>query len=592
MNTATMRGPADADRFRVQVGRSRRYQDTLPPCDLRPTPHDDDTTVPAMSTVKNAEGKGGLVPWAAGIVAATAVNDQAAWTAMSDDDAIEWLKTAHERGRDKAAKRGTNVHTIIERLLDGRPPSVFDGDAGHEYLPAIEAFVTEWAPTLRYAEVVAFGNVNGDEWAGTFDAIVDLGPLGLRMVDYKSRKADANNPHNVYAGEVCQLGGYSSADYIIVEDPDTGEAVRHPMPHLDGLALVTFTPDNYDVHPIDLDPARDAWHRLFGWWRGEHIAKGAVTARRARPYPPHKVKPLEDMTKAELIDKANEVGATFTASMVKAVLIDAIRAHTSDQIADETPAAPTPAPVETVDAAADNLAQLSAAKPAPEPDDEGNDHAVPDELEQLRTELADNITRLLTLDGGENALRQRWPDNVPRLGEVDNGEHLIAIGNAVTRAEADIGAPFDPPPSTPAPVRSVETPTPAPTVDEGVDVGPDDLTTITTALALLEPDQETWLNNLVAATGNLSLKQRPTVRRARLAWALVRLAAAGFVDNDVVTAVLNAADVTTTGTDPARRLAALSADHAKTVSDIVSDLIDNTRNLVVNEDGTYAVTPF
>ena len=51
----TLLGPADADHFRVQVGRFgvRHYVDPLPGCDIAPAWDGD---VPAISTVKKASG--------------------------------------------------------------------------------------------------------------------------------------------------------------------------------------------------------------------------------------------------------------------------------------------------------------------------------------------------------------------------------------------------------------------------------------------------------------------------------------------------------------------------------------------------------
>lgn len=609
--TVTMRGPADADRFRVQSGYARRYRDDLPADELRPTPHGPDESVVAMSTVKNAEGKSALVGWAAGKVAEAAVDQADAWQAMSRDDAVAWLSEAGDRARDKAAGRGTNVHSIVERLLDGRGLDAFNTDAGSEYLPAITAFVDEWRPELEFAEVVAFGNVDGDEWAGTFDAILRLGPLGLCMVDYKSRNAEARDPHRPYAGEVCQLGGYSDADYIIVEDPDTGEAVRRPMPHLDGLALITFTPDDYDVHPIDLDKARDAWHRLYGWWKGAAVTREAVTPRRARPYPPHKVKPLGEMTKAELLDVAEARGIAVAKSSTKAVIVEALSAEPVVD-SDPTPAAGIERPLVTVDGltgpAAETEADVEADHPFAASHDGPHDCRVPgctaepnahpadveaETVELVREELRRRATTLLTLDDGEAAIRRRWPADVPSITDADTYDQLVAIGKALDRAEADVGAPFDPPP-TEAPTSSSpaeEAPAPAPTVDEGaLELSDDDVGTVRTGYNLAEPAGRAWLADIAGRAGNLSLDQRRTERRLLLGWSLVRIAVAGHYDDELLDAVLRKADAYLGDTDdPAAILAQTSAGVARRISAIVGDLVEDRLTFSVDPTGRMAL---
>lgn len=521
MTANVLRGPADPERFRIKKGWTRRYRDDLPACELRPTPHGPDESVPAMSTIKNAEGKGGLVHWATNIVANAAVDDLTIWQQMEHDAAVEYLAGAPDRAKNKAATRGTNVHDALERILDGRGVTVWD--TADAYQAAIEAFAAEWQPTLRLAEVVAFGNVDGDEWGGTFDAVADLGPLGLRMVDYKSRSATAKNPHTVYPGEVAQLGGYSSADYIIV-DID-GHAVRRPMPTLEGCALVTFTPDRYEVHPIDLDQAVDTFRRLHGWWKGEQIARKAVTGRRHRPAAPNTPTP-------------------------------------------DAPATPSPAVELEVDEAG-----VEAATSAPA---------------ELAT-LTEQATRLLALDGGEAALRRRWPTGVPRLSEA-NPEHYNAIGNAIVRASADIGAPFDPPPTKPVgrrPVVDFAAAGAEARVDEGVDAPQTDLDAIHAAWKVLEPDQAEWVQQITAATANLNLGQKPSERRALIAWSIVRLADAGWHDNELLDAVLHHAQVVSTSNpDPARTLAILNPTQARRVSNVVDALVSGDLTFgPVNTDG-------
>ena len=112
---------------------------------------------------------------------------------------------------------------------------------------------------------------------------------------------------------------------------------------------------------------------------------------------------------------------------------------------------------------------------------------------------------------------------------------------------------------------------------------------VAAAYKLLEPDQEAWLTDIVGKAGNLSLRQQPSTRRTLVAWALVRLAAAGM--GELLDAVLDHAQVST-GTDAPAILAGISAEHAKKVGDIVTALLDDKLAVTVTPDGTYTVAPF
>lgn len=279
----TLRGPADPERFRIFYKRSRHYFDDLPADPLRPegpmTKKAD--ALPAVSTIKQVESKGGLIYWAVGLTAEAAVDTLEKWSPLDRDDAVDYLKKQHTKQRDRAADRGTRMHEIVERRMRGESPSIWDdveGDAA-AYMPAVEQYIADLDPELLYAEVVGIGHRHGC----TTDAIVRLNGVDgapVVLVDYKSRRGDAKNPHVVYPGEVCQIGANAAVRYLIVED--NGQARREPVPTLEAGMLVTFTPDRYVAHRIELAPAIEAFNAMADWWAGEKTARKAVGA----PYTP------------------------------------------------------------------------------------------------------------------------------------------------------------------------------------------------------------------------------------------------------------------------------------------------------------------
>jgi hypothetical protein len=583
--THLLRGPADPDAFRVAGPRGgRMYLDHLAP-DAVFRPEQMTEAVTSMSGIKNAEGKGGLVTWAAKMVAAEAVTRRDVWQAMDDDEAIGWLKDAADRNKNKAATRGTGVHEFVERLLEGRGPSVWEGP-GSNYEPAIRAFVEEWRPVVRYSEIVAFGNRNGIGYGGTFDAIVELEGLGLCMIDYKSRGETANNPHSVYAGEVAQLGGYSGADYIIVEVD--GVATRIAMPPLDGLALVTFTPDAYVVHPIALEPAQDVFDRLAGWWQGETLARTAVLNKRDRPRPPHAPpKTPAEMSKDELLELANgDYGLDVPKSWSKPKILTAIAAHESDMpvelltFGNGATVAPIPPASTGEDDASTNLDE--------HPVDGADEAALLADLDAVRALLRPRAAALIAA-GHNDTLAAAWPNGVPGITAADNYDHLRAIETVIGRVEAHAGMPFDPPASDPQPFTSEATTkaaaaTPkAPGPDEGPDIGDNDLSAVRAAYGLSEPAGIEWITGLAGRAGNLSLTQRKTARRARIGYALARLACAGHHDDELLDACLRHINAYSGASDdPAPILAQMSAEKAKQLSDTVGSIISEALYYVVD----------
>lgn len=202
--------------------------------------------VPGVTTIL---GKGiakpFLVDWAAREVARFAADNLDVLNALEDADArYDLLKTAHNRHRDKAAVRGTDVHAIAEDLLHGKEVEIPDHLEG--YVAGYVRFLDTWQPTPIITERPCASRTNW--YAGTADALVTL-PTGERLLmDWKTGK-------NVYGETALQLAAYRNAEFYI--DTDDNE---HPMPEVDGLAVVHVTPTGTDVFRI-ADPDQ-AWKQF------------------------------------------------------------------------------------------------------------------------------------------------------------------------------------------------------------------------------------------------------------------------------------------------------------------------------------------
>lgn len=286
-----LRGPADADHYRVKVGRynDRWYADPLP-TDGIATATDD--SWPSVTSCKKASGS----DWTfVGLkrVAAALEEKPDCLAGLPYDERYDRLKSINKIGLERAGGRGTQVHTYLERALRGEPiTSPFDNPSGLPYLPAVTAFLDERQPELVAAELVCINRgMNGVGYGGTADGIMRIDGK-VYKVDWKSRGEDSD--HGAYPEEAGQIGAYAAADYFIADGP-TGPRRLH-LPALDGGLVVSIKPDGYRIYPVDLDKAKAHWERMHAWWVARRTEREAI----GKPWAP--VAPILDL--AEQINAA------------------------------------------------------------------------------------------------------------------------------------------------------------------------------------------------------------------------------------------------------------------------------------------------
>jgi hypothetical protein len=251
-------GPADADHFRIKVGRfgDRFYCDPLPACDIADAT---DATWPSISTVKKASGQ----DWsyvAMKRCAQAVTIDPALYAGNDVEAAYEQFKVADKRLKNIAFNRGSIVHLWMEDLLDGQPMREFSPfdlevhrfsaialEEAKRYQDAIAAWHNAYEPQLVAKEVVCIHRtLNGVGYGGTADAIIRIDGK-LYMADWKSRGSD----HDAYAEEAAQVAALAGAEYMIVVDDD-GSPVRRLIPPLDGGLIVSIKTDGCRTYPVTL----------------------------------------------------------------------------------------------------------------------------------------------------------------------------------------------------------------------------------------------------------------------------------------------------------------------------------------------------
>lgn len=197
--------------------------------------------------IDNGVPKKALVGWAAKEASTFAVDNLNLIGQLDREAAIDLVKGSPYRDRDKAAKRGTEVHRYAELLGREQEVEVPTELIGH--VDSYLAFRDEWQPTDEMIELVVFNRTVG--YGGTLDLIATLPGYGRCLVDLKTNRSGP-------FGEVAlQCAAYRYCEFYL--DQATGKEA--PMPEIDNVFVLWVRADGYDMKPVEAGPAE------FRMWR-------------------------------------------------------------------------------------------------------------------------------------------------------------------------------------------------------------------------------------------------------------------------------------------------------------------------------------
>lgn len=181
--------------------------------------------------------KPALTSWAARETAEFAVDHLPTIQGLDRDAAVDLLKGAPWRDRDRAARRGTEVHGLAQRIVAGEEVEVPDELAGH--VESYLAFLADWEPTDEITEAVVLHATYG--YAGTLDMIATIPALGERcLLDVKTSRSGP------FPEVALQLAAYRWAEVYV---DAAGE--EQPMPEIDWTGVVWVRADGYDLIPFE-----------------------------------------------------------------------------------------------------------------------------------------------------------------------------------------------------------------------------------------------------------------------------------------------------------------------------------------------------
>jgi len=145
------------------------------------------------------------------------------------DGAVDWLKGAAFRDRDRKAELGTYLHDATEAYVLGKPfpkwpPIVLPR------MRAFERFLAAYEPSYEATEASVYNRT--ERYAGTLDAILTVG-----RGPHKGRKflADMKSGKAIYPEVSLQLSAYRFAEFVGL--PNGDEAPMIPVDGAVGLHL-------------------------------------------------------------------------------------------------------------------------------------------------------------------------------------------------------------------------------------------------------------------------------------------------------------------------------------------------------------------
>lgn len=210
----------------------------------------------SVTSILQAYPKPILVNWAKKVTAEYAVENIEQVYAVAQKDpqgAIDLVKGAAYRQRDKAADIGSDLHDAMESHVLGRPrPPVLP--EREPWMASFYTFLEEFDPTFLAVEAPVISRQR--RYAGTLDNIMEISTdvipactyWGPTPVDRPWRiLGDYKTGSGVFPEHVLQQAAYRHAEAFIGMPDDTEE----PLPEVDGAAIIHIRPEGYELLPID-----------------------------------------------------------------------------------------------------------------------------------------------------------------------------------------------------------------------------------------------------------------------------------------------------------------------------------------------------
>jgi hypothetical protein len=220
-----------------------------------PTKHNGEPVWRSVTHTIAALPKEGIPRWAARTVAEYAFDHPDQWRHLPREDWEEQVETAAGRQkkvrhkgavstlkgvpwlvRDQAAARGSEVHDVVEKMINGQDYTV-EAEV-YPWVAAAQEYVARCRPRPRLTEVSIYNDTHlyagSADFLGSLEALPELGTDVL--VDYKTGK-------DVYDDMAVQLVAYAKGEYYL----DAADRER-PWPQASAAVIVHLGPAGFKVY--------------------------------------------------------------------------------------------------------------------------------------------------------------------------------------------------------------------------------------------------------------------------------------------------------------------------------------------------------
>lgn len=229
---------------RTDNGRNHWYTDT-----------ETGERVPGVTTILgDGLPKKNLIKWAATATAEYALDHWDELSELAPSARLKKLQGGRYESRDEAATRGTQVHKMGERLIDGEAVTV--PDALRPYVDAYVRFLDEFQLRARHVEALVYSESH--RYVGTFDIFGDILLPDMPEYEHLPRDEDGfvcdalidvkTNRSGIFGETALQLAGYRFAEFMQPDpkDPETA----FPMPEVAWTGALWIRPGDYDLIPV------------------------------------------------------------------------------------------------------------------------------------------------------------------------------------------------------------------------------------------------------------------------------------------------------------------------------------------------------
>ncbi|PPG29674.1 hypothetical protein [Pseudoclavibacter sp. RFBB5] len=228
----------------------------------------------------NGIPKPALVEWASRVTAEEAVDRWDELSEMPVAKRLAELKGAKNRQRDWAAKRGTEVHNLAEKLANGEEVEVPDEIRGH--VESAVKFLDDFDVEIILTETPCYNDKA--LYGGTFDLL-----LRSKLPEHAGKVILADwktNRSGIFAETALQLTAYANATHYLGADN-----LEHSMAELGitDLWAIWVRSDDYSVYPMEFSSATWATFsyaagiarsisdkEVAAEWKGEQLRPGAA----------------------------------------------------------------------------------------------------------------------------------------------------------------------------------------------------------------------------------------------------------------------------------------------------------------------------